>query len=549
MRKRGWHLLVLGAAGLLLVAWNPTQRPLHAQTPANQPELGPQPGRLAPAAPCFPRATLGSPVVIVSKEVPRLPQVQQDPADKPMPINLATALRLADARPLVIAGAQAAVQADAARLQQAQVLWLPTVYLGTAYARFDGATQGSSGTFLINTRDELMVGGGATMVFAAADAIFLPLAQRQVVRAREFDVQRARNDALGEVAETYFNVQQARGRLAGAQDALDKSVELQKMVAGLRAGLVAPVELDRVRAEAADLQEAVTTAREDWRTASADLTRVLRLAPTALVMPQEPPYLKVTLVSPQESVDDLVPIGLTNRPELATQQALVQAALYRIKQERLRPLIPSLVLTGDAAPAAPGGFLSDGVFLSGAHGVGNPTGIRNDWSAQVLWELRNLGFGNRALVREREAEQQQALIELFKVQDMVAADVVRAHAQVQAAGLRVQQAETGVKEAQVTFAGNLKGLAEVTRQADLLVLVTRPQEAVAALQQLAHAYDSYFNSVSDYNRAEFRLFRALGYAAQALAYDSTIGPMLPVDAKRPPQMAPAGACVPSDCPQ
>jgi hypothetical protein len=141
------------------------------------------------------------------------------------------------------------------------------------------------------------------------------------------------------------------------------------------------------------------------------------------------------------------------------------------------------------------------------------------------------------------------LIELFKVQDMVAADVVRAHAQVQAAGLRVQQAETGVKEAQVTFAGNLKGLAEVTRQADLLVLVTLPQEAVAALQQLAHAYDSYFISVSEYNRAEFRLFRALGYAAQALAYDSTIGPMLPVDAKRPPQMAPAGACVPSDCPQ
>jgi outer membrane protein TolC len=550
MQNRGWHLLLLGALGLALA--NLGQWPLFAQVPAHQSEPAPPPSQLAPQTQYLPRATLGQPVVIVSKDLPQLPPAQQDQqqsTDKPMPINLATALRLADARPLIIAGAQAAVQADAARLQQAQVLWLPTVYLGAAYARFDGAAQGTSGSFFINTREELMLGGGMTVVFAATDAIFLPLAQRQVVRAREFDVQRARNDALEEVAVTYFNVQQARGRLAGSQDVIDKSLELQKRVAGLGRGLVPPMELDRVRASAADFQEAATSAREDWRTSSADLTRVLRLNPIATVVPQEPPHLKVTLVSPQQSDDDLVPIGLTNRPELATQQALVQAALYRIKQERLRPLIPSLVLTGDAAPAAPGGFLSDGAFFSGSHGMSNPTGFRNDWSAQVLWELRNLGFGNRALVREREAEQQQAIIELFKVQDMVAADVVRAHAQVQSAALRVQQAETGVKEAQITFAGNLKGLSETTRVGDILVLVTRPQEAVAALQQLARAYDSFYISVSDYNRAEFRLFRALGYAAEALAYDPTIGPLLPVDANRPCPMDPASGCFPVNCPR
>jgi outer membrane protein TolC len=296
------------------------------------------------------------------------------------------------------------------------------------------------------------------------------------------------------------------------------------------------VEQDRVRTEAAELQQAFALAYEDWRTTSADLT-------------QEPPYLQVTVVSPEAPVDSLVPIGLTNRPELATQQALVQAALYRLRQERIRPLIPSLVLTGDAAPAAPGGFLSDGVFLSGASGSGNPTGFRSDWSVQVLWELRNLGFGNLALVRERQAQQQQALIELFKVQDMVAAEVVRAHAQVQSARLRVQQAEIGVKEAQITFAGNLRGLAETTRVGDILVLVTRPQEAVAALQQLSRAYDNYFVSIGDYNRAEFRLFRALGYAAEALACDHTMGPLLPVDTTRPPQMAPVGACLPWNCPQ
>ena len=39
--------------------------------------------------------------------------------------------------------------------------------------------------------------------------------------------------------------------------------------------------------------------------------------------------------------DSLIPIGLTNRPELAARQALVQATLAKLKQERMRPLIPS----------------------------------------------------------------------------------------------------------------------------------------------------------------------------------------------------------------
>ncbi len=275
MHNLKWQMLGLGAVCLLAASVSGVQGVLAAQQPASSGELGPQPAHV----PGPPRVLLGRPTYSDSTGTPQLSLVQPEPTDKAMPINLATALRLAGARPLVIAGAQAAVQADAARLQQAQVLWLPTVYLGAAYARFDGATQGQSGSFFINTREELMLGGGATMVFAATDAIFLPLAQRQVVKAREFDVQRARNDALAEVGETYFNIQQARGRLAGAQDALDKAVELQKKITGLAKGLVPTMEVDRVRAATADLQQAAVSAREDWRATSADLTRVLRLDP------------------------------------------------------------------------------------------------------------------------------------------------------------------------------------------------------------------------------------------------------------------------------
>jgi hypothetical protein len=77
--------------------------------------------------------------------------------------------------------------------------------------------------------------------------------------------------------------------------------------------------------------------------------------------------------------------------------------------------------------------------------------------------------------------------------------------------------------------------------------VNRPQEVVAALQQLQVAYINYYTSANDYNRAEFRLYHALGYPAQGLACGNTFGPVMPLDPSRPPQMPPVHA--PAPCSQ
>jgi outer membrane protein TolC len=503
----------------------------------------PQSRALHPAGSC--NDPLQGPI-LSEAEGPDLPSVQVEEGDRPLPINLATALRLADARPLVIAAAQASLRTAEGQYDQAKVLWLPDVYVGASYYRHDGGTQGNSGLPFINTKEQFMGGAGAAAVISGADAIFAPLAMRQVVRSRTSDVQTARNDALEAVAEAYFNVQQARGQLAGARDTTEKARKLARTIAALGKALTPPIEADRARAEMEEAEQSEALALEQWRIASAELTRVLRLDPTAVVVPLEPPYLQVTLIAPHEPVDNLIPIGLTNRPELASQQALVQATLVRLRQERLRPLVPSLVLGGDAAPAAPGGYLMAGVFGSGVDSSGNPWTGRSDVNVQLLWELRNFGLGNRALVRERQGERDQALIELYRVQDQVAADIARAHAQLESATTRITKAELGLKEAQTTFAGNLKGMSETTRFGDLLTLVNRPQEVVAALQQLARAYDNFFLSVNDYNRAQFRLFRALGYPAEVLASDPSTGAVQPVDTGRP-QMDPV--CAPGAGPR
>jgi hypothetical protein len=311
-------------------------------------------------------------------------------------------------------------------------------------------------------------------------------------------------------------------------------------------GLAPRIEVERVRATLEDLEQQAASTDQDWRFNSAVLTRVLRLDPAAVAVPLEPPHLQVTLISPKETVDELIPVALMNRPELESQQAVVQATLVRLRQERMRPLIPSLVLQSNAAPNE---NLGAGVYGSGATSLNTWSG-RSDWNAQVVWELKNLGFGNRGLVTQRLGQQRQELAELFRIQDLVAAEVTQAHAQVKAGAVRVTRAEAGLKAAILSYEGNLKGLSETVRAGDLLQLVNRPQEVVAALQQLQQAYINYYTSTNDYNRAQFRLFRAVGYAAQSLACGDSSGPVMPVDPSRPPQMAPVHAPEPCQgCPR
>jgi len=375
------------------------------------------------------------------------------------------------------------------------------------------------------------------VIFATTDAIYTPLSAQQVLRARRFEVQAAKNDALMDVAVAYFNVQQSRGRMAGAVDTVFKGQELVRRVESLGLGLAAPIEADRARTLLANLEEIAVKAREDWLVSSTELARQLRLNPMASMVPTEPPHLATLLISPSQEVDHLIPVGLTNRPELGASQALVQATLVRLRQEKMRPLIPSLVFQGNSGANGNGNPLIGGAAGSGPNNTMD-MGTRFDFNAAMLWELKNFGLGNRALIKERDAQRYQALVELFQVQDKVAAEVAKCHAQLRSATVRVGLADTGLRNALVSFEGNMKGMGQTTRFGDVLNLVNRPQEVVAALAQLDGAYKNYFQAVQDYNRAQFSLFRAVGYPAEVLACQRLNGEILGVDTDRPFDLPP-----------
>jgi outer membrane protein TolC len=513
--------IVLAALSLLLLACI-SRHALGQNQEAER--IAPPVEQIQPMEPIF-----SGPAFVVGPPPPAIKSIEVGQYDRALPINLATALRLSQARPLIIALAQVSVEKAASHLQGANALWLPDMHFAADYSHHDGANQATEGAVEFASFGSFYSGGGATLDFGVTDALFQPLAARQELIARQKDVQAAQNDALLAVAQSYFAVQEARGRLAGHFSAVGKGEEMVKRIESLAREMVPEMEVDRARALLADLNQQAISSRTDWRVASSRLIRTLRLSPGSVVVPVEPPHLQVTLISSQYTVDQLIPCGLMNRPELASQKALVQATLELLRQERLRPLLPSLVLAG----RGPDGTITGGTYGGGTGGNLDTWGGRAEFDAGLVWTLKNLGMGNRALVRDRQADQRKALIELLGIQDRVADEVVQAHAQAEGARMEIIEAEKGIREADVTFTGTLNGLLQIRGAGNLLQPVSRPQEAVAALQQLNRAYDQYFTAVNNFNRAEFQLYHALGYPSRILACERQLGDMRPVEDDRP----------------
>jgi outer membrane protein TolC len=368
-------------------------------------------------------------------------------------------------------------------------------------------------------------------VVATTDAIFQPLAARQMLNARRWDIQTAKNDVVLEVARSYFNLHRFRGQYAGALYTVQEGRKLIAAIDALSRDLAPAVEVDRARNLLAFLEQQAVSARENWRVASADLTLVLRLDPRAVCEPLEHDHLQITLIDAARPLDQLIPIGLTNRPELAAHQAEIKAALVRIRQEKMRPLLPSVILTGWQTP---GGMVPQAsIFGTGKGGKVNEWSFRDDVSAQLVWQWDSLGFGNMALVKKRRGEQSESIAKLMRAQDAIAAEITQTQAQVQSAAARVVQAERSLRSGFVTYQRNYEGLGQTRRFGNVLEAMYRPQEAVYALKLLHQAFNEYFNTVADYNTAQFMLFHALGYPAREITLNRSPGEILPVDTQRP----------------
>jgi outer membrane protein TolC len=426
------------------------------------------------------------------------------------PVDLPTALQLANADNCQVALAREQIRQAWAQAQAARVLWLPSIRAGVDYNKHEGQIQDVAGNIFPTSRGNFYGGLGALVPGAAspalpgiyanfrlADAVFQPLAARQAATARQFAAAAATNDVLLQVSLAYLELMRASSEMAIAQQSRNNAQQLADLTASYaRSGQGLQADADRAMAELSVRKNDTIRAQESIAVASARLAQLLRLDPTVALDPVEPSVFPIDLSPPCAHVGELVAQGLTARPELAQNRALVAQAVARMQRERYAVFMPSVLLGA-----------SYGAFGGGLGGSISNIGNRMDADIVAYWELRNMGFGEQAARAETRSLARQADVNRLLAMDIVAREVVEAHAQVTARRQQIAVAQEGLAAAAASHQHNLERIAHAQGL---------PLEALQSNQALAQLQREYLRSVTDYNIAQFTLYRALGWPGNSL---------------------------------
>lgn len=484
---------------------SPVQLASHSQetiVPAPGP-AGNEPARYAPA------------LTYKAAEHQTLARAEVVPASEPTaaaadrshyPLDLATALMLTQGQNPRIAFAQAQIEQAYAEYDRAQVLWLPSIRGGMNYNKHEGRIQDVVGDNIETSRGAAYGGLGASAVgagspampgvfalFHTSDAIYQRDITGFALDARQYQSTAVMNNQLLETALAYLALLEAAQRKAIATETYKHGEELARLTDEFaRSGAGNLADADRAAAAVALLRNEVIRAEEVSAVAAARVAQQISADPALLIAPQEPSVVPIHLVPVEGTLTtDLVAMGLSNRPELAANRSLVCEAVSRLRREQHAPWLPSVLLG-----------VSYGAFAAGTGGDVTNGADRLDFDAAAWWEVRNLGFGEVAARNNARAQITQARMREVETLDLVAREVVEAHTQVLARHRQIEVAREAIVAAHRSYDRNLERIRNIQGL---------PIEVLQSIQALDSSRREYLRAVVDYNAAQFRLHRALGW--------------------------------------
>lgn len=425
------------------------------------------------------------------------------------PIDLATALSLAGAGNPTIALAEEAVRARRAEHLQARALLFPTLQAGGNVRVHRGNLLTSRGLVADRDIQSLYYGFGADtrgagtvavpgvrVVSHLADAYYAPQAARERVIASRFDADNTNNYILMEVGVRYLELVEAEARRTAYQQSLKEVAEVERLTANFaKAGQGRDSDAQRARAEAFLLRGDIERMHEEVAVAAAELARLLDLDPSDRLRPVDPAPPILEMVDRDAPLSALLDEALRAHPEIVARAADVNFQAIRLRQERVRPLLP-LVAIG---------------FSAGEFGGGNQStapGLRDfsdriDLDVVAVWSLQNLGMGNRAVQNVARTNVEMAYLEQQRVIERVRNEVAEAHAFLQARNQEMAIARKRVEIAQRAYTQDLRRIQN---------LQGLPLEVLASANQLAAARQDLVRAIIGYSQAQLRLHAALGQA-------------------------------------
>jgi outer membrane protein TolC len=441
------------------------------------------------------------------QEKPSQPEVMQVSPSDTQPIDLASALARGGADNPTIALADEAVRTSLAERTQARALLFPTLDAGANLRIHRGNLLSGGGTILdVNTQSLYggfgagAIGGrtvavpGIRLVGHLADAVYAPQAAQQKVVKSQLDARATRAYLLSEVGVRYLALVEAQAQREAYRQSLLEFAEIERLTTNhAKAGQGREADAHRARSEALLLRAQAQSAEEAIAVAAAELAQLLDTDPALPLRSIDPTPPLLEFAQHDQPLADLLEIAIANHPEVGARMADVAFHEIRLKQERIRPLLPVIAVG----------------FSAGEFGGGGPTTTsrlgsfapRTDLDVVAVWSLNNAGVGNRAVQNVARSNLESALIERAAVLDRIRREVIEAHTQVHTFR---QEMELARKRTELSHRAYTQ---EMERARNLKAL---PIEVLRSARQLADARQALIRAMSGYSQAQLRLVAALG---------------------------------------
>jgi outer membrane protein TolC len=433
-------------------------------------------------------ATLFLQAPLVATESNRSPQV--------LPIDLPTTLRLAGARNLDIQLARGKLAEARAAEESVIERFFPSLAPGVTYRRHDNLIQNTEGLIEDVHKQSYAPGGTVAAQTDIGDAIFKSLEARQLTKAARHGFDAQRQEAILVAAQGYFDLAAAHEAVGIAQEALRTSTDYATQIdRAVNAGIALKGDALRVKVQQQHDEIALRRAEENARIASAKLVQLLHLEPTVELVPRDVTVVPLSLVSARESLGDLVSQALAARPETRQSAALVSAAQHAKNGATYGPLIPTL-----------GGEAFFGGLGGGMNSETGHFGESEDYVALVGWRIGPgglLDFGN---MHTQQARLRSAALTADKVMDRIANEVITSQARVQSLAGQIATARQSLSDA-----AEVLRLAQERKEFGVGVVL----ETILAQQEVSRVRNDYLNIVTDYDKTQYELLRALGRLSTA----------------------------------
>jgi outer membrane protein TolC len=429
------------------------------------------------------------------------------------PIDLATALRLADDVNPTIAAARARILEALAIQLSARSLLVPSLNAGASYRGHNGLLQRPSGKMIDLSLQSLYVGAGANTVGSGTvnipgvsifcpltDAWFEPLAARQRVAGAQFGAQATAYDILLDVALIHLDLLGNQSILEMQRLSESQFHEVYRLTNDYaEAGEGREADAHRALSQWKRRRALVQKAEEELAVSAARLANRLNLDPSVRLEPIGGPLVPLTLVPTDAPQNELIQVALHQRPDIAARSAAIAEAEAHFKQEIGRPLLPTLFL----------GY-SGGVFGGGSDLapplIGNFRS-RTDFDIYLYWTLMNLGAGNLASIKGRRAQIGQAIAERARTINTARDEVSASQAAARAAQNEIDIARRELMSAELSYKQDYDRTKFRGGEKPRDVL---PIEILNSLDLLAAARINLIRALVHYDQAQYRLWVSLG---------------------------------------